>query len=464
MQTYRSPLLIELFFLIFIFLATSCASDLATPTSTPTPSIPTPSATTAAGVPTAGVIGLGEITSLDDFAMIAAQRTPLPTRVPSAIQEIAQEIAEESGLDEKSLLGLSVTSWIDLAISILIMVFFIYIGLRLIMALIKAIVRRTKNTFDDEFLAYIERELKWLIAIVVAGRFAVLRLEFLSDRWRLLLEDFFFLLGLGVLFIIVLRLIHFTSVWIRRNKLTAEQRKQLGPFIVLLNRLGYLLAGMLAVSSVLSHFGVEVTILTAVFLFGAVVIVLGARAAISDAVSGFFILVSRPFRVNDTIYIKELDTRGEVEEIGIRTTHIGTRDGREVIVPNGLIGASQVINYTYPDPNYRVEIDLLTNGADVEQIRQIIEETVRAVDGVLEDKPVDVLYLSYGGTGRQFRVRWWIDDVNKHNRSRNLVNTALDNALEEAGIGTPNLTYDLNLKMENEDALQAATNPPGEKS
>jgi small-conductance mechanosensitive channel len=221
---------------------------------------------------------------------------------------------------------------------------------------------------------------------------------------------------------------------------------------------------MLALSLLMSHFGIEITMLTALILFGGIVIFLGARAAVSDAVSGFFILVGRPFRVNDTIYLKELDTRGVVEEIGIRTTNITTRDGREVIVPNGLIGTSQVVNYTYPDPYFRVEIDLLTNGDNVERIRQVIEETVREVEGVIQDKPVDVLYLVYGGTGRQFRVRWWIDDVNWHNRSRNLVNTALDQALAESGIETPNLAYDLNLNLAGEMASLTTGEVPDSKS
>jgi small-conductance mechanosensitive channel len=167
-------------------------------------------------------------------------------------------------------------------------------------------------------------------------------------------------------------------------------------------------------------------------------------------------LVSQPFRINDTIYIKELDTRGDVEEIGIRTTHIRTRDGREVIVPNALIGTSQIVNYTYPDPNFRVEVEFLTNGADIDHIQEVIQKTVRGVEGVLPDKPVDVLYLAYGGTGRQLRVRWWIDDVNKNNRSRNQVNMALDRALSEAGIHSPNLTYDLNLKVEDGNGRRAA--------
>jgi small-conductance mechanosensitive channel len=440
-------------------LATACSSEPATPTITPTPAVPTPIGTEeAAGTPAEESAQLSQLQALDEMATIAAQRTPIPTRAPGPVKELAQEIAEESGLDDMSFLGLTLTSWIDLAISILIILFVVYIGLKLLFALLKAVVRRTKTSFDDEFLEYIERELKWLIAIIVTAQAAVLRLDFLSEGSRLFLEDIFFLLTLAFIYIIVLRLIHFASVWYRRKRLSPDQRKQMDPIIEMGKRLGYLLASMLALNSVLGHFGVEITMLTVVFLFAAAVLFLGARAAFSDAVSGFFILVSQPFRVNDTIYIKELDTRGNVEEIGIRTTRIGTRDGREVIVPNALIATSQVINYTYPDPNFRVELEFLTYGSDIEHIQEVIEEAVRGVAGVLPDRPVDILYIAFGGTSRQLRVRWWVDDVNKHNRIRNLVNIALDRALDEAGIDTPNLTYDLNLNAMREtisDATQA---------
>lgn len=275
-------------------LLASCGSEPATPTTIPTAtataSVSTPSGTPEATDPTADEIGiLSQFNVIDEMATLVARRTPMPTRAPNPVQELAQEIATETGLDDISFLGISLTVWIDLAISILIIVLFVYIGLKLLMALLKAIVRRTKTTFDDEFLDYMERELKWFIVILVTAQAAVLRLDFLSDRVRLILEDIFFLLGLGVLYIIVLRLIHFTTVWYRRKKLSVDQRKQLGPFIEMVKRLGYLLVSVLAISSVLSHFGVEIAMLSVIILFAAVILVLGARAAVSDAISGFII-------------------------------------------------------------------------------------------------------------------------------------------------------------------------------
>ena len=91
--------------------------------------------------------------------------TPIPTRPPSPVQEFTQEIAKETGLDDISFLGLTITSWIDLAIQILIIVFSVFVGLKLLFALIKVVVRRAGTSFDDEFVDDIEPQLRWLIVI-----------------------------------------------------------------------------------------------------------------------------------------------------------------------------------------------------------------------------------------------------------------------------------------------------------
>ena len=49
-----------------------------------------------------------------------------------------------------------------------------------------------------------------------------------------------------------------------------------------------------------------------------------------------------------------------------------------MIVPNAKIGQSDVVNYTYPETDYRLQIDLgVTYEADMEKVRQIIRAAVR---------------------------------------------------------------------------------------
>jgi small-conductance mechanosensitive channel len=115
-----------------------------------------------------------------------------------------------------------------------------------------------------------------------------------------------------------------------------------------------------------------------------------------------------------------------------------------------------VVNYTYPDPKYRLQTDIgVAYGTHFHKMRQVINETVRAVEGVLEDKPVDVLYLQFGDSARLMRVRWWIDNIKNERTMQDRVNTALEIALDKAGMDLPFDTYNLKVDLQgkNPDAV-----------
>lgn len=81
-------------------------------------------------------------------------------------------------------------------------------------------------------------------------------------------------------------------------------------------------------------------------------------------------------------------------------------------------------------------------------MRNVIDQAVRSVEGVLPDKPVDIYHLKFLDSARMVRVRWWIDTYRDEKFMLDKVNTALELALDKAGIELPNITYDLNLKKE----------------
>jgi small-conductance mechanosensitive channel len=179
---------------------------------------------------------------------------------------------------------------------------------------------------------------------------------------------------------------------------------------------------------------------------------LAARDTIADAISGFIILVDRPFRIGDRIEIQGVGTWGDVTDIGLRTTRIRTRDNRMVIVPNSVIGANQVVNYTYPDPRYRIETHVdIAYDTDIETARQVIIEAMKKVEGVLPDKPIDALYNEMGDFAMIFRVRWWIESYVDTRRVIDRVHTALQNALDEAGIESPFPIQNVNLQVRAQD-------------
>jgi small-conductance mechanosensitive channel len=397
----------------------------------------------------------GSDTTVEDISQAVAERTPVPTPTPGLIADQVDDLAQATGLAGKSFLGLAAEDWINLAISALVLVVGYFVGASLLVRLLKNVARRTSTPFDDAFLDSIGDEIKWLVMLLFS-RLAILRLDFLGDGLRAAFVDVFFVLGLLISTIIAFKLINFGAQWYKDNWEHQEDRDRLDPIITILQRLGYVLVVIVGASIALSHFGINVTAVSAALLFVAIVISLGAKDIISDAMSGFLILLDQPFRVDDTIQIEELNKRGTVVDIGTRTTRILTRDNRLVIIPNSKIGTSQVVNDTYPDPRVRAEDPRVraethvgvAYGSDYHQVRRVIQDAVRGVEGVLPDQPVDVLFVKFGRSDRIMRVRWWMDTIDHIYPMLDRVNAAVERALEEAGIEMPFDTYDLNVKME----------------
>ena len=204
------------------------------------------------------------------------------------------------------------------------------------------------------------------------------------------------------------------------------------------------LVGLLVI---LDQVGFNISALVAAIGIGGLAISLAAQDTIANMISGVIILIDQPFRTGDRIEIQELNTWGDVVNIGLRSTRIRTLDNRLVIVPNSQISNNQVVNYTYPDPRYRIQSEIgVAYGTDLRVVREVIIHAMQGVEGVLPDKPVDVLFLEFGDSDMILRVRWWIESYIDARRSADRVNEAIYTALEQAGIEMPNPQMTVELK------------------
>jgi small-conductance mechanosensitive channel len=73
---------------------------------------------------------------------------------------------------------------------------------------------------------------------------------------------------------------------------------------------------------------------------------------------------------------------------------------------------------------------------------------MRAVEGVLANRPVDVLYHEMGDSAVIFRVRWWIEIYADKRRVIDRVNSALQEAIDEAGIESPFPIHTTNIQID----------------
>jgi len=105
---------------------------------------------------------------------------------------------------------------------------------------------------------------------------------------------------------------------------------------------------ILTIFFVLGILGVNPTGLLAVFGAVGLAFSLAMQDILKNFFSGVYLLLERPFRVGDTIKVK--DQTGVVENIGVRTTQLRTADNVQVLVPNATVFVEVVSNHTYQVP------------------------------------------------------------------------------------------------------------------
>lgn len=333
-----------------------------------------------------------------------------------------------------NLSDLTPQQWNELGISFLILAVAVVAGRWLISLIldqgVRRLVSRTETKLDDTIFTAVKGPLH-LFVVILAIDIGVRRLGFLPENWNATIEDIFFVLYFVIGTYFLIRLITGILDWYGTSLADMEDLNLTAQMLPFIRRIVVILVALIAIVSLLQHF-TDVSALLATLGVGSLAIALAAKSTLEDFFSGFLIMFDRPFLIGDRIEIMELDTWGDVVDIGLRSTRVRTRDNRSVVIPNSIISRSLLVNYSRPDTQYRIQIELgLAYGTEVEVARETIINAVRMVEGVLPNRKVEALFLRFGETALIFRVRWWLDSYYDARRMFDKVNSAIYAALNE---------------------------------
>lgn len=310
---------------------------------------------------------------------------------------------------------------------------------------VKRLVRRTETHLDDTIIGAIRFPLQ-LVIVVIGLEIAINQLSAVPVGWRQEINRIFFVTYTLLVFIFLFRLLSGLADWYA-DEIAHRTETQLDDlYLDLFKRISLLILTTVVIVIVLGHFGVEISALVTTLGIGSLAVALAAQETLRDMFAGFTILVDQPFKVGDRVELLDIDTWGDVQEIGMRSTRIRTRDNRMVTVPNSVIGKGLVVNYSDPNTVYRVETHVgVAYGTDIEQARQVMIEAIRAEPWVMTERRIEALFLEFGDSALIFRVRCWIEHYVETRRIIDKMNTALYKALHEAGLEIPFPQRDLHL-------------------
>ena len=293
----------------------------------------------------------------EESIQILVAPTLAPTATPGVVYSVVEQVVEATNLEETQFIGLYAADWINLTISFLLVLLVVTLVARLIFSISIKIARRTASPYDEIYLKSIQSTFRWLIFVIILY-IATTRLQFLSPAFKQWLNQIYFAIVVVLVVIGLWKLVDIFTLWYQEKTRVQGERDSKEAALVLGERSLRFLLVMVGLIVILDHVGFNISALLTAIGIGGLALSLAAQDTIANMISGVIILIDQPFRAGDRIEIQELNTWGDVVSIGLRSTRIRTLDNRLVIVPNSSISNNQVVNYTYPDPRYRIQTEI----------------------------------------------------------------------------------------------------------
>ncbi len=164
--------------------------------------------------------------------------------------------------------------------------------------------------------------------------------------------------------------------------------------------------------AVFDTIGFDVTAGLAALGIGGLAIALGAQKTVENLVGSLTLIADQPVRVGDFCRIG--DTRGTIEDIGMRSTRIRTLDRTVVTVPNGELSSLQIENYSKRDRFWFHPVLGLRYETTPDQIRYLLVElrSLLYAHQRVDPDPARVRFLGMGESCLSLEIFAYVQAAN----------------------------------------------------
>jgi MscS family membrane protein len=308
------------------------------------------------------------------------------------------------------------------------------------------IARFTRTELDDRVRQRITPPIE-LLTITAGLYLAVLSFP-IQDRVQHILAGVVFIVNVLIFSNIIYRVADEFLTWYA-NRVEVRTGTKIGTQIFPLVRKVFTIFLVCAVLIVvLKHFGYDALSLLTALGIGSLAIGLAAKDTLANMISGFTLMVDRPFRIGDRIQLAS-GKSGDVVDIGLRSTRIKTVDNTLLIIPNSELCNSTVLNMAFPDMISQGRISIgVAYGSDVEKVKSIMREIAKENPEVLQEPSPEAYFLSFGDSALNMLLVFWVNDYTKTFTVTDQINMLLMAAFTKNDIQIPYPTRKVLLERE----------------
>jgi small conductance mechanosensitive channel len=196
----------------------------------------------------------------------------------------------------------------------------------------------------------------------------------------------------------------------------------------------------------LDQLGVNTNSVIAVIGAAGLAIGLALQGSLQNFAAGFMLLIFRPFKSGD--FVETAGTAGIVDKIGIFSSTLHTADNKLVIIPNGAIYGSNIINYSAMGTRRIDMIFGIGYGDDMKKARDIIAAVIGTEERILNEPEPIIVVGELGASSVNFYVRPWVRAEDYWSVKFALTEN-IKQAFDDNGISIPFPQMDIHLNKTN---------------
>lgn len=197
---------------------------------------------------------------------------------------------------------------------------------------------------------------------------------------------------------------------LQRSVRAVMKRTRATPALIeILARGTYYVTLIFALTLALITLGIPASLLIGTLGLIVVVSAVALRESLRDLAATVNFIVFQPFKIGDVIQTNGVS--GQVQDILIFTTVMISPDNKKIIIPNGNIQSSTLVNLSALD-KVRIDLSVRLSYADgVQQVKDMLVELAKANSRVLETPAPFVQVMELGDSQVEYVLRAFTSPV-----------------------------------------------------
>lgn len=193
--------------------------------------------------------------------------------------------------------------------------------------------------------------------------------------------------------------------------------------------------------------GVQASSIIALLGSFGVAVGLALQGSLSNVAGGVLLLMLKPFQVGDYIVVDGTGCEGEVSSMDIFYTKLKTIDNRVIVIPNGTLSNSNLINNTKQDRRLiDIQVDIGYD-ADMQKAKDILTDIAAKETRIMDQEGVRVFVKELAHSSVILGIRCWVaTDV--YVETKWALNEEIKKCFDQSGIEIPYQKLDVCIKTD----------------